>query len=109
MSAHRQTSQLRGTMGSRRGFICRMRIGTAVPFGGMQSDVGVTNSLGLTARARLRYRHTFGALSSSNSQCSYAVVHVTGFVKPYNPVIDSSSNNIQSSGQPTGSQVYPLF
>nr|CAH8841676.1 unnamed protein product [Trichobilharzia regenti] len=102
-------SQLRGTMGSRRGFICRMRIGTAVPFGGMQSDVGVTNSLGLTARARLRYRHTFGALSSSNSQCSYAVVHVTGFVKPYNPVIDSSSNNIQSSGQPTGSQVYPLF
>ncbi|CAH8841423.1 unnamed protein product [Trichobilharzia szidati] len=94
-------------MGSRRGFICRMRIGTAVPFG-MQSDVGVTNSLGLTARARLRYRHTFGAVSS-NSQCSYAVVHVTGFVKPYNPVIDSSSNNIQSSGQATGSQVYPLF
>ncbi|CAH8496123.1 unnamed protein product [Heterobilharzia americana] len=100
-------SHLRGNMGSRRGFICRMRVGSAIPFG-TQSDIGVTNCLGLTARARLRYRHTFGALSS-NGQCSYAVVHVTGFVKPYNPSIDSSSNNIQVGSQTTGSQVYPLF
>ncbi|KAK4469179.1 hypothetical protein MN116_006757 [Schistosoma mekongi] len=100
-------SHLRGNMCSRRGFICRMRIGSAIQCG-IQSEVGVPSSLGLTARARLRHRHTFG-MSSSSGQCSYAVVHVTGFVKPYNPIIDSSSSNVPVSGQISGSQVYPLF
>ncbi|CAH8511482.1 unnamed protein product [Schistosoma rodhaini] len=99
-------SHLRGNMSSRRGFICRMRLGSAIQCA-MQSDSGVVSSLGLTARARLRYRHTFGI--SSSGQCSYAVVHVTGFVKPYNPRIDPTPNNVQVSGQVIGSQAYPLF
>lgn len=100
------SAHLRGNMSSRRGFICRMRLGSAIQCA-MQSDAGVVSSLGLTARARLRYRHTFGI--SSSGQCSYAVVHVTGFVKPYNPTIDPTPNNVQVSGQAIGSQAYPLF
>ncbi|CAH8487300.1 unnamed protein product [Schistosoma turkestanicum] len=100
-------SHLRGSMSSRRGFICRMRIGSAIQ-SVIQSDTGVSSSLGLTARSRLRHRPTFG-ISSSSSQCSYAVVHVTGFVKPYNPIMDSNSTNVQVNAQVTGSQACPLF
>lgn len=109
-------SQLRGHLGARRGFMCRMRLGSAIPpTFGMQSDVG---SMGLNSRTRLRYRNTFrlpstvssmsNSSSSTNTQCSYAIVHVTGFVKHFNAVVDSPITNMQQqNGQEP--KAYPLF
>ena len=58
-------------MGSRRGFICRMKIGN-VPVDPMTSSHTV----------RIRQRNTLGP--SSDGQ-NYAVVHVTGYIKNWPP------------------------
>lgn len=58
-------------MGSRRGFICRMKIGN-MPVDPMTSSHTV----------RIRQRNTLGP--SSDGQ-QYAVVHVTGYIKNWPP------------------------
>lgn len=64
-------SSIRLCMGSRRGFICRLRMGN------MQSDPMTANHT-----VRMRQRNTLGPASDGNH---YAVVHVTGYVKNWPP------------------------
>ncbi|KAG9509458.1 Aryl hydrocarbon receptor nuclear translocator-like protein, partial [Fragariocoptes setiger] len=61
-------SALRLCMGSRRGFICRLRVGSVQP-----------DSLSPSHLHRLRQRNTLGSSSSDGN--SYAVVHCTGYIK----------------------------
>lgn len=58
-------------MGSRRGFICRLRMGN------VQSDPMTANHT-----VRMRQRNTLGPASDGNH---YAVVHVTGYIKNWPP------------------------
>ncbi|XP_059171550.1 aryl hydrocarbon receptor nuclear translocator homolog isoform X2 [Physella acuta] len=64
-------SSIRLCMGSRRGFICRLRMGN------MQSDPMTANHT-----VRMRQRNTLGPASDGNH---YAVVHVTGYIKNWPP------------------------
>ena len=64
-------ASMRLCMGSRRGFICRMKIGQT-PIDGLTSSHTV----------RIRQRNTLGP--SSDGQ-QYAVVHVTGYIKNWPP------------------------
>ncbi|KAK7492599.1 hypothetical protein BaRGS_00016078 [Batillaria attramentaria] len=75
-------SSIRLCMGSRRGFICRMRMGNT------HVDPMTANHT-----VRIRQRNTLGPASDGNH---YAVVHVTGYVKNWPPAggvqIDRSEN-----------------
>jgi len=62
-------------MGSRRGFIIRMKIGNVVP-GSMDSVSAASHCI------RVRKRSTLGP--SADGQ-QYAVVHVTGYIKNWPP------------------------
>ncbi|XP_013086834.1 aryl hydrocarbon receptor nuclear translocator homolog isoform X1 [Biomphalaria glabrata] len=64
-------SSIRLCMGSRRGFICRLRMGN------VQSDPMTANHT-----VRMRQRNTLGPASDGNH---YAVVHVTGYIKNWPP------------------------
>nr|AWY10928.1 arntl [Tritonia tetraquetra] len=64
-------SSVRLCMGSRRGFICRMRMGN------IQSDPMTANHT-----VRMRQRTVLGPASDGNH---YAVVHVTGYIKNWPP------------------------
>lgn len=64
-------SSIRLCMGSRRGFICRMRMGNT------HVDPMTANHT-----VRIRQRNTLGPASDGNH---YAVVHVTGYVKNWPP------------------------
>jgi len=64
-------SSVRLCMGSRRGFICRMRMGN------MQVDPMTANH-----SLRIRQRNTLGPSTDGNH---YAVVHVTGYIKNWPP------------------------
>lgn len=57
-------------MGSRRGFICRMKIGNASP------------DMSLRHMIRLKHR---GSLSGSQEGQNFAVVHCTGYIKNWPP------------------------
>ncbi|KAF7256689.1 hypothetical protein EG68_06114 [Paragonimus skrjabini miyazakii] len=101
-------SHMRAGMGARRGFICRMRMGSAVSCSSV--DVGSTNSNFLTARTRLRHRQTFGSPPCTAGQPTYALIHVTGFVKPIGPTHNSSKSEMQMvNGHPAGSQSHSIF
>ena len=58
-------------MGSRRGFICRMKMGN------LQVDPMTANH-----SLRVRQRNTLGPSTDGNH---YAVVHVTGYIKNWPP------------------------
>lgn len=64
-------SSMRLCMGSRRGFICRMKIGN------MQPDAMCSGHL-----HRLRQRNSLGPSTDGNA---YAVVHCTGYIKNWPP------------------------
>ncbi|KAK7115769.1 aryl hydrocarbon receptor nuclear translocator homolog isoform X2 [Littorina saxatilis] len=64
-------SSIRLCMGSRRGFICRMRMGNSHP------DPMTANHT-----VRIRQRNTLGPAPDGNH---YAVVHVTGYIKNWPP------------------------
>ncbi|XP_036365732.1 aryl hydrocarbon receptor nuclear translocator homolog isoform X2 [Octopus sinensis] len=64
-------SSIRLCMGSRRGFICRMKMGN------VQVDPVTANHT-----IRVRQRNAFGPSSDGNS---YSVVHVTGYIKNWPP------------------------
>lgn len=64
-------SSMRLCMGSRRGFICRMKMGN------MQIDPMTANH-----SLRIRQRNTLGQSTDGNH---YAVVHVTGYIKNWPP------------------------
>lgn len=64
-------SSIRLCMGSRRGFICRMRMGNVQP------DPMTANHT-----VRMRQRNILGPASDGNH---YAVVHVTGYIKNWPP------------------------
>ena len=66
---------MRLCMGSRRGFIVRMRMGAVSldPGGGASSS---------SHPVRLRQRNTLGASADGHQ---YAVVHVTGYIKNWPP------------------------
>ncbi|CAG5119250.1 unnamed protein product [Candidula unifasciata] len=64
-------SSVRLCMGSRRGFICRLRMGN------VQSDPMTANHT-----VRMRQRNTLGPASDGHH---YAVVHITGYVKNWPP------------------------
>ncbi|KAL3865960.1 hypothetical protein ACJMK2_043304 [Sinanodonta woodiana] len=64
-------SSIRLCMGSRRGFICRMKMGN------VQVDPLTANH-----SIRIRQRNTLGPASDGNH---YAVVHVTGYIKNWPP------------------------
>ena len=65
------SASMRLCMGSRRGFICRMKIGQ-MPVDPMSASHTV----------RIRQRNTLGP---SNDGQQYAVVHVTGYIKNWPP------------------------
>lgn len=64
-------SSIRLCMGSRRGFICRMKMGN------VQVDPVTANHT-----VRVRQRNTFGPSSDGNH---YSVIHVTGYIKNWPP------------------------
>jgi aryl hydrocarbon receptor nuclear translocator len=66
---------MRLCMGSRRGFIIRMKIGNM--------QVGSMDSMSATSHCvRLRQRSTLGPAADGHQ---YAVVHVTGYIKNWPP------------------------
>ena len=58
-------------MGSRRGFICRMRIGNTP-----------AESLTTNHTTRLRHDNTLGPTDDGHK---YAIIHVTGYIKNWSP------------------------
>ncbi|XP_026816126.1 aryl hydrocarbon receptor nuclear translocator homolog isoform X2 [Rhopalosiphum maidis] len=67
-------SSMRLCMGSRRGFICRMKIGNS---GGMMSSIS-----GHNLHQRLKQRNTLGPTRDGNE---FAVIHCTGYIKNWPP------------------------
>lgn len=65
---------MRLCMGSRRGFICRMKIGNS---GGMMSSIS-----GHNLHQRLKQRNTLGPTRDGNE---FAVIHCTGYIKNWPP------------------------
>lgn len=61
-------------MGSRRGFICRMKIGNS---GGMMASIS-----GHNLHQRLKQRNTLGPTRDGNE---FAVIHCTGYIKNWPP------------------------
>lgn len=76
-----QHSHSRAGMGARRGFICRMRVGSAIPGSSSLLDVRSPHCTSAATRTRLRHRQAFGP-SYTPGQPSHVLVHVTGFVRP---------------------------
>ncbi|XP_044008920.1 aryl hydrocarbon receptor nuclear translocator homolog isoform X3 [Aphidius gifuensis] len=67
-------SSVRLSMGSRRGFICRMRVGSLQTSGDMAAAQGLH---------RLKQRNSLGPPARDGQ--SYAVVHCTGYIKNWPP------------------------
>ncbi|VDP75405.1 unnamed protein product [Echinostoma caproni] len=102
-------SHMRAGMGARRGFICRMRMGSAMLPNTNHVELGGLGSSPLGTRARIRHRQAFGPPCSSNSQPSYALIHVTGFVKPITSMHNSKPDIQLVNGQSATTQPYSLF
>lgn len=67
-------ASMRLCMGSRRGFICRMKIGNS---GGMMASIS-----GHNLHQRLKQRNTLGPTRDGNE---FAVIHCTGYIKNWPP------------------------
>lgn len=71
-------------MGSRRGFICRMKLGNVPP-----------DTISPTQLQRIRQRTGLGASADGNA---YAVVHCTGYIKNWPPSGVQMDHNDDSHG-----------
>ncbi|RLU24817.1 hypothetical protein DMN91_002907 [Ooceraea biroi] len=71
-------SSMRLCMGSRRGFICRMKVGNLQTTGDMAAAHGLQ---------RMKQRNSLGPPAQRDSQ-NYAVVHCTGYIKNWPPTGD---------------------
>ena len=78
---------MRLCMGSRRGFIIRMKIGNLTP-GSMDSVSATSHCM------RVRQRSTLGP--SADGQ-QYAVVHVTGYIKNWPPAGPCHCSQLQNT------------
>ncbi|KAK0173667.1 hypothetical protein PV328_006829 [Microctonus aethiopoides] len=74
-------SSVRLSMGSRRGFICRMKVGSLQTAGDMAAAQGLH---------RLKQRNSLGPPARDGQ--SYAVVHCTGYIKNWPPTGDRGSS-----------------
>lgn len=81
-------SSMRLCMGSRRGFICRLRLGNVNP-----EVLGYMN--------RVRHRNVLGNVSRDN--CNYTVVHCTGYIKNWPPQGLHMDRGGQNPDDPQGS------
>ena len=75
-------ANMRLCMGSRRGFIIRMRLG----------DVAVDPMSSPSHPVRARHRNTLGPSSDGRQ---YAVVHVTGYIRNWPPTSEFVLGNCQ--------------
>ena len=67
-------ASMRLCMGSRRGFIIRMKVGNSLPCG--------ADPMSASHTVRIRQRNTLGPASDGHQ---YSVVHVTGYIKNWPP------------------------
>jgi PAS domain S-box-containing protein len=88
-------ASMRLCMGSRRGFIIRMKIGNLSTAGSVESVSAASHCM------RLRQRSTLGPSADGHQ---YAVVHVTGYIKNWPPAgaqLDSAANGDDSAAHVT--------
>jgi len=84
-------------MGSRRGFIIRMKIGNLTP-GSMDSPSAMTHCM------RVRQRSTLGPSADGHQ---YAVVHVTGYIKNWPPAGLCDVNHATRTYSPLKGELNP--
>nr|AHW98219.1 CYC [Ceratosolen solmsi marchali] len=80
-------SSVRLCMGSRRGFICRMKVGNLQTSGDMAAAHGLH---------RMKQRNSLGPPARDGQ--SYAVVHCTGYIKNWPPTGDFVSSCVATGG-----------
>ncbi|XP_011863102.1 PREDICTED: aryl hydrocarbon receptor nuclear translocator homolog isoform X5 [Vollenhovia emeryi] len=78
-------SSMRLCMGSRRGFICRMKVGNLQTTGDMAAAHGL---------CRMKQRNSLGPPARDGQ--NYAVVHCTGYIKNWPPTGDRGPGGVQS-------------
>lgn len=80
-------SSMRMCMGSRRGFICRMKVGNLQTTGDMAAAHGLH---------RMKQRNSLGPPARDGQ--NYAVVHCTGYIKNWSPTGDRSNVQARPDG-----------
>lgn len=96
----RVAASMRMCMGSRRGFICRMKVGNLQTTGDMAAAHGFH---------RMKQRNSLGP---SRDGQNYAVVHCTGYIKNWPPTGEFATGSNVSSlivGITVGRDVAPTF